>query len=129
MMRVASPERTRKPSWSASQWYIAIGSPGPRTKRLTPTCASSSRTSWVTWPRGPQSRHSASRTLRTYQSLFMRRTLRAKAVEDDVEIALPLAFRRARQRGADEHLDVGRLDVPSHRTGGLRARHDLRAEL
>ena len=27
----ASPESTRKSSWSASQWYIPIGSPGPST--------------------------------------------------------------------------------------------------
>src|SRR4029453_3250920 len=30
----ASPASTRKSSWSASQWYIAIGSPGPKTPKL-----------------------------------------------------------------------------------------------
>ena len=33
--------RTRKSSWSASQWYIPIGSPGPRTKRAIPTWGNS----------------------------------------------------------------------------------------
>src|SRR5438128_3469822 len=37
-IRSASPESTRKSSWSASQWYIPIGSPGSSTMRLTPSC-------------------------------------------------------------------------------------------
>ena len=37
-MASASPARTRKSSWSFSRWYIAIGSPGPRTVRLIPSC-------------------------------------------------------------------------------------------
>src|SRR4051794_11129196 len=35
----ASPTSTRKSSWSASQWYIAIVSPGAITLRFTPSCA------------------------------------------------------------------------------------------
>src|SRR5215207_6035266 len=37
----ASPESTRNSSWSASQWYMPMGSPGASTKRLTPTCGNS----------------------------------------------------------------------------------------
>src|SRR5919204_10549 len=67
-MSRASPLSTRKSSWSASQWYIDIGSPGPRTKRLTPTCSNSGSPSNVmTLPRGPRSYQTASCALRTNQ--------------------------------------------------------------
>src|ERR1700749_4367755 len=126
-MSSASPDSRRKPSWSASQWYIAIRWPGVRTKRLTPPGGSSSSTSSVPRPRGPTSHHSPSRTLRTYQ--LMRATLRAQAVEHDVEIAAPLAGRRRGERRAHDHLDVGRLHVAPHRTRPLGPRDELRTEL
>src|SRR5437588_21925 len=67
-MRSASPWRTRKSSWSASQWYIDIGLPGSRTNRLTPYCSNSgSPSKLITRPRGPRSYHTASRALMTNQ--------------------------------------------------------------
>src|SRR5205085_9726809 len=125
-MSSASPERTRKPSWSASQWYIDIGSPGPRTKRLTPTCSGSSTNS-VTKPRGPRFHHFMSRTLRTNQ--VIRPELCPETVQHDVEIETPLAGRSREQRRADERPDLGRLQVAPQRAGPLRTRDDLAAEL
>src|SRR4029077_12361319 len=101
--------------------------PGERTKRFTPTCGSSSSTSSVTTPRGPTSHHFPSRTLRTYQPMLA--TLRAKAVEHDVEVAAPLAGRRGGQRRAHEELDVSRLHVAPHGSSALGSRNELRAEL
>src|SRR5438105_2870809 len=69
----ASPESTRKSSWSASQWYIPIGSPGPRTMRLTPSCGkdvSSTSPQPVKgrlWPRLSRRIQRALRALRTNQ--------------------------------------------------------------
>src|SRR6185503_3873105 len=105
----ASPERTRKSSWSASQWYIDIGSPGPRTKRFTPSCASSSPTRSLTEPRTPRSHHCMSRTLRTDQ--LTPETLRTQAVEHDAEVASPLSGRGVRQRRAHENPHVLGLHV------------------
>src|SRR5215468_1099399 len=126
-MSSASPERTRKPSWSASQWYIAIGWPGARTKMFAPTWGLSSSTSSVTNPRGPQSLHFMSRTLRTYQ--LMRGTLGAQAVEHYGEMAAPLPGGSIRQRGTDEKPDVLGLHVSPHRAGALGAANDPIREL
>src|SRR6478672_10345380 len=117
-MSSASPETTRKPSWSASQWYIAIGWPGSRTKRFAPTCASSSPTRSATEPRAPRSHHCASRTLRTNQ--LTPETLRAQTAEDDVEIAPPLVRGSVRQRGAHEQPHVLRFYVAPHGPRALR---------
>src|SRR5437868_186572 len=124
-MSSASPERTRKPSWSASQWYIDIGSPGPRTKRLTPTCSGSSTNS-VTKPRGPRFHHFMSRTLRTNQ--VIRPELCPETVQHDVEIEPPLAGRSGEQRRADERPDLGRLEVVPERPGPLCTCDHLPAE-
>src|SRR5207253_4398543 len=106
------------------------GSPGPRTKRLTPTCASSSPTRSVTKPRGPRSHHFISRRLRTNQlTAGTIGELRAQAVEHDVEIAPPLAGRGCEQRRADERPHLRRLEIPPHRAGTLRSRNDLPSEL
>ena len=40
-MRSASPDSTRKSSWSASQWYIPIVPPGESTRRKMPFCSNS----------------------------------------------------------------------------------------
>src|SRR4051794_10749211 len=126
-MSSASPERTRKPSWSASQWYIDIGSPGPRTKRVTPTCASSSPTRSATEPREPRSHHFISRTLRTNQ--LTPGTLCAETVEHDRQVAPPLPLRRGRQGGTHEDPDVLRLHVAPHRAGALSTSDDAPREL
>ena len=48
----ASPETTRKSSWSASQWYMPIDSPGSSANMWTPTCGkSTSPSKWVRAPR------------------------------------------------------------------------------
>ena len=71
--RSASPASTRKSSWSASQWYIAIGSPGASRVRLMPSSwksvapskpapSNSQRT-----PRPSRRHHWASRALSTNQ--------------------------------------------------------------
>jgi hypothetical protein len=72
MMRTGSPDNTRKSFWSASQWYMAIGSPGPRSVRLTPSCwksvsPSSAPSKSHNTPRPGRCQHSASRALRTNQ--------------------------------------------------------------
>src|SRR5438477_3894227 len=126
-MSSASPERTRNPSWSASQWYIAIGWPGARTKTFAPTWGLSSSTSSVTKPRGPQSHHFMSRTLRTYQ--LMCGTLGAQPVEHHREMAAPVSCRRVRQRGPDEEPNVLDLHVAPHRAGALGAGNDPVGEL
>ena len=84
----------------------------------------------VTWPRGPQSRHSASRMLRTYQSSAMRGTLRPEPVEDDVEVAPPLAFRRA-VVNAERTRSWTSPGVTSFRTAPARCAREtiLRAQL
>ena len=67
----ASPASTRKSSWSFSRWYIAIGSPGPSTVRLIPSCVKSNASSMPKpsnshrKPRPPRSCHGASRALST----------------------------------------------------------------
>src|SRR3954453_2655185 len=121
-MSSASPESTRKPSWSASQWYIDIGWPGSRTKTFAPTCAESSSTSWLTEPRGPRSHHCASRTLRTNQ--LTAETLRAEPVQHDPEITPPVVRRSVRQGRAHEDPHVLRHHVSAHRPGALGARDD-----
>src|SRR4051812_13617575 len=121
-MSSASPDKRRKPSWSASQWYIAIGWSGARTKRFTPTCGLSSSTSSVTTPRGPTSHHFISRTLRTYQ--LIHRTLGAQSVQHYREVAPPLPGRRVRQRATDEEPDVLGLHVAPHRADALGAGYE-----
>ena len=64
----ASPARTRKSSWSASQWYIAMGSPGPSTCRLIPTWGNSgSPSKQQIAPRPLRSAQTASRAFSTNQ--------------------------------------------------------------
>ena len=67
----ASPARTRKSSWSASQWYIDIGSPGPSTWILIPSwsksVAWSKPSNLVSAPRPSRSSQNDSRALTTNQ--------------------------------------------------------------
>src|SRR5262245_7187208 len=64
----ASPESTRKSSWSAYQWYIPIGSPGPSTYSVIPTCGKSVAPSKGSdFPRRGRSRQRASRAFSTNQ--------------------------------------------------------------
>jgi hypothetical protein len=62
MMSIASPASTRKSSWSDSQWYIAIGSPGPRSVRLIPSCMKSVAPSKP----APSNSHSTPRPFRSH---------------------------------------------------------------
>src|SRR5262245_41890558 len=64
----AWPSSTRKSSWSGSQWYIPIGSPGPSTNRLTPSCGNSASPSKPQRiPRPGRSSQRASRAFTTNQ--------------------------------------------------------------
>jgi hypothetical protein len=64
----ASPETTRKSSWSASQWYIAMGSPGPSTYTAIPSCGNSgSPSKSQAAPRPSRSHQRVSRAFRTNQ--------------------------------------------------------------
>src|SRR5215210_755968 len=73
MISSASPKSTRKSSWSASQWYIAIGSSGRRSVRLIPSCVKSVAPSKPApsnshrTPRPLRSHHCVSRALSTNQ--------------------------------------------------------------
>src|SRR5579862_9527115 len=70
-----------------------------------------------------------SRTLRTNQSSATRRSLGAQTVQDDVEVAPPLAGWGGEQGLANERPDLPRLEVAAHGPGTLGAGNDLPAEL
>src|SRR5207342_3527696 len=68
MISSASPLSTRKSSWSSSQWYMDIGSPGSIATRWIPSCencGSPSNREYV--PRPSQTPQTASRALSTNQ--------------------------------------------------------------
>src|SRR4051812_8692840 len=68
MISTPSPAMTRKSSWSASQWYMAIASPGWCTPMLTPSCSNSLEPSSMQIADRPSvCRQRASFALRTYQ--------------------------------------------------------------
>ena len=60
----ASPDKTRKASWSVSRWCSPIGTPGKSTRRKTPTCWNSYSPSNSEHAERPSQNQQASRAFR-----------------------------------------------------------------